>query len=115
MRVNMKMCILFMVYKFTQVDYSGGYSTFSLARFGQKFVDQVANPRNILHWYRRRDPTTLGKDTAIVFSLLELSGLFPHLPQPFFLPFSVFLPWASPQLPLTPLTQGLRLNFLGIK
>jgi len=43
------------------VDYTGGYSTFSLARFGQKFVDQVANPRNILCWYQHREPTTLSK------------------------------------------------------
>lgn len=37
-----------------QVEYSGDYETFSMARFGQKFVTEVANPRSILHWYRQR-------------------------------------------------------------
>jgi len=38
-----------------QVDYSGGYSTFSLARFGQKFLAKAANPKNLLLWHQRRE------------------------------------------------------------
>ena len=43
------------------MDYTGGYSTFSLARFGQRFVDQVANPKNLLLWYRKKAGTGLGE------------------------------------------------------
>ena len=43
------------------MDYTGGYSTFSLARFGQRFVDQVANPKNLLLWYRKKAGTGLGR------------------------------------------------------
>ena len=43
------------------MDYTGGYSTFSLARFGQQFVDQVANPKNLLLWYRKKAGTGLGR------------------------------------------------------
>lgn len=42
-----------------QVDYSGGYSSFSLARFGQQFQGLVANPHNILNWFRKRQTTKL--------------------------------------------------------
>eukprot|EP00731_Ephydatia_muelleri_P012120 Em0006g1014a len=45
-----------------KVDYTGGYSTFSLARFGQRFVDQVANPKNLLLWYRKKAGTGLGRE-----------------------------------------------------
>lgn len=37
-----------------KVDYSGGFSTLNTQRFGQQFADQVANPREILHFHRRR-------------------------------------------------------------
>ncbi|RKP13567.1 Metallo-dependent phosphatase-like protein, partial [Piptocephalis cylindrospora] len=37
-----------------KVDYSGGFSTLNTQRFGQQFSDQVANPREILHFHRRR-------------------------------------------------------------
>lgn len=38
-----------------QVDYSGGFDTFNTARFSQKFVDVVANPKDIIHFLRRRE------------------------------------------------------------
>lgn len=38
-----------------QVDYSGGFEVFSTMRFSQKFVDRVANPKDILHFIRHRE------------------------------------------------------------
>jgi hypothetical protein len=37
-----------------QVEYSGGYEIFNPQRFGQEFVDTVANPRDIVQFYRRK-------------------------------------------------------------
>lgn len=37
------------------MDYSGGFDTFNTARFSQKFVDVVANPKDIIHFLRRRE------------------------------------------------------------
>lgn len=38
-----------------QVDYSGGFEAFNTSRFSQKFVDRVANPKDIIHFVRRRE------------------------------------------------------------
>lgn len=38
-----------------RVDYSGGFETFNTARFSQKFVDRLANPKDIIHFLRRRE------------------------------------------------------------
>lgn len=38
-----------------QVDYSGGFEAFNTMRFSQKFVDRVANPKDILHFIRHRE------------------------------------------------------------
>ncbi|KAM6931826.1 double-strand break repair protein MRE11 [Lycodopsis pacificus] len=38
-----------------RVDYSGGFETFNTSRFSQKFVDQVANPKDLIHFLRRRE------------------------------------------------------------
>ncbi|KAK3739950.1 hypothetical protein QZH41_012803 [Actinostola sp. cb2023] len=38
-----------------QVDYSGGFNSFSTQRFGQQFVDRVANPKDILLFYRKKE------------------------------------------------------------
>ena len=38
-----------------QVDYSGGFETFNTSRFSQKFVDRVANPKDLIHFLRRRE------------------------------------------------------------
>ncbi|KAF9133985.1 Double-strand break repair protein mre11a [Mortierella sp. 14UC] len=37
-----------------KVEYSGGYEIFNPQRFGQEFVDIVANPRDIVQFYRRK-------------------------------------------------------------
>ncbi|XP_031716967.1 double-strand break repair protein MRE11 isoform X2 [Anarrhichthys ocellatus] len=38
-----------------RVDYSGGFETFNTSRFSQKFVDRVANPKDLIHFLRRRE------------------------------------------------------------
>ncbi|XP_060016213.1 double-strand break repair protein MRE11 isoform X1 [Lagenorhynchus albirostris] len=38
-----------------RVDYSGGFEPFSVLRFSQKFVDRVANPKDVIHFFRRRE------------------------------------------------------------
>ncbi|RCI05938.1 Double-strand break repair protein mre11a [Rhizopus stolonifer] len=40
-----------------RVDYSGGYETFNPQQFGQKFIDRVANPNDILKFQRTRPET----------------------------------------------------------
>ncbi|TPX61200.1 hypothetical protein PhCBS80983_g01238 [Powellomyces hirtus] len=40
-----------------KVEYSGGFTTFNPQRFGQAFVNRVANPKDILQFYRRRTQT----------------------------------------------------------
>ncbi|KAI9140373.1 Metallo-dependent phosphatase-like protein [Paraphysoderma sedebokerense] len=37
-----------------KVEYSGGFTTFNPSRFGQQFVNRVANPKDIIHFYRKR-------------------------------------------------------------
>ncbi|KAJ1648782.1 meiotic recombination [Dispira simplex] len=37
-----------------RVDYSGGYHVINPQRFGNQFVDRVANPKDILYYHRRR-------------------------------------------------------------
>uniref|UniRef100_A0A8C5W8Y9 Double-strand break repair protein n=1 Tax=Microcebus murinus TaxID=30608 RepID=A0A8C5W8Y9_MICMU len=38
-----------------RVDYSGGFEPFSVLCFSQKFVDRVANPKDIIHFFRHRE------------------------------------------------------------
>ncbi|KAF3823129.1 hypothetical protein GH733_010565 [Mirounga leonina] len=38
-----------------QVDYSGGFERFSVLRFSQKFVDRVANPKDVIHFFRHKE------------------------------------------------------------
>lgn len=37
-----------------RIDYTGGFEPFSGYRFGQKFVDKVANPKDMIHFTRRK-------------------------------------------------------------
>ena len=41
-----------------QVNYAGGYTPFSVLRFGQRFVNEVANPTTILNFFKRRGGTS---------------------------------------------------------
>lgn len=38
-----------------RVDYSGGFEPFNVLRFSQKFVDRIANPKDVIHFFRRRE------------------------------------------------------------
>ncbi|KAM9853846.1 double-strand break repair protein MRE11 [Aulostomus maculatus] len=45
-----------------RVDYSGGFETFNTSRFSQKFVDCLANPKDIIHFLRSRQKNEEVKD-----------------------------------------------------
>uniref|UniRef100_A0A4W6EBD0 Double-strand break repair protein n=1 Tax=Lates calcarifer TaxID=8187 RepID=A0A4W6EBD0_LATCA len=49
-----------------RVDYSGGFEAFNTSRFSQKFVDRVANPKDIIHFLRRREQKENIKDEVNV-------------------------------------------------
>ncbi|KAF5908997.1 double-strand break repair protein MRE11 isoform X1, partial [Clarias magur] len=53
-----------------RVDYSGGFESFNTMRFSQKFVDRVANPKDILHFTRHRESKDNVKEESIDFDLL---------------------------------------------
>ncbi|XP_072467422.1 double-strand break repair protein MRE11 isoform X2 [Notamacropus eugenii] len=38
-----------------RVDYTGGFEPFSVLRFNQKFVDRIANPKDVIHFFRHRE------------------------------------------------------------
>ncbi|XP_061484788.1 double-strand break repair protein MRE11 [Rhineura floridana] len=38
-----------------RVDYSGGFEPFSIVRFSQKYMDRIANPKDIIHFSRHRE------------------------------------------------------------
>lgn len=44
-----------------RVDYSDGFTSFNIRRFGQQFVDRVANPKDILLFYRRKTQLAKGE------------------------------------------------------
>ena len=39
---------------YLQVDYSGGFETFNINRFGQKFVNRLANTKDIVLFHKRK-------------------------------------------------------------
>uniref|UniRef100_A0A8D3BP52 Double-strand break repair protein n=1 Tax=Scophthalmus maximus TaxID=52904 RepID=A0A8D3BP52_SCOMX len=49
-----------------RVDYSGGFEAFNTSRFSQKFVDRVANPKDIIHFLRHREQKENIKDEVNV-------------------------------------------------
>ncbi|XP_062329155.1 double-strand break repair protein MRE11 isoform X1 [Osmerus eperlanus] len=63
-----------------RVDYSGGFETFNANRFSQKFVDRVANPKDIIHFLRQREKKDNAKgddqiDFKQVFARTSVDGL----------------------------------------
>uniref|UniRef100_A0A8B9FIW9 Double-strand break repair protein n=1 Tax=Amazona collaria TaxID=241587 RepID=A0A8B9FIW9_9PSIT len=38
-----------------RVDYAGGFEPFSVHRFSQRYMDRVANPKDIIHFFRHRE------------------------------------------------------------
>ncbi|XP_043114342.1 double-strand break repair protein MRE11 isoform X3 [Puntigrus tetrazona] len=53
-----------------RVDYSGGFEVFNTMRFSQKFVDQVANPKDILHFIRHREAKDNIKEEGMDFEAI---------------------------------------------
>ncbi|XP_067221444.1 double-strand break repair protein MRE11 isoform X5 [Chanodichthys erythropterus] len=53
-----------------RVDYSGGFEVFNTMRFSQKFVDRVANPKDILHFIRHREAKDSIKEEGVDFGAL---------------------------------------------
>ena len=51
-----------------KVEYTG-FQLFHVARFGQQFIDIVANPRDTIHFYRRRVPT----GTNLIIFILHIA------------------------------------------
>ncbi|XP_061536953.1 double-strand break repair protein MRE11 [Phycodurus eques] len=49
-----------------RVDYTGGFETFSTSRFSQKYVDRVANPKDLIHFLRCREKKEQIKDELSV-------------------------------------------------
>ncbi|XP_045929848.1 double-strand break repair protein MRE11 [Micropterus dolomieu] len=49
-----------------RVDYSGGFETFNTSRFSQKFVDRIANPKDLIHFLRHREQKEDIKDDVNV-------------------------------------------------
>lgn len=45
-----------------RVDYSGGFEPFSVVRFSQKYMDRIANPKDIIHFFRRREQKEKNED-----------------------------------------------------
>ncbi|KAI8644707.1 Metallo-dependent phosphatase-like protein [Parasitella parasitica] len=58
-----------------RVDYSGGYETFNPQQFGQKFIDRVANPKDILKFQRTQTRTSVAKPSEL---LSDLSTAIPE-------------------------------------
>ncbi|KAJ6664935.1 hypothetical protein lerEdw1_005907 [Lerista edwardsae] len=45
-----------------KVDYSGGFEPFSIVRFSQKYMDRIANPKDIIHFSRHREQKEKNED-----------------------------------------------------
>ena len=61
------------------MEYSGGYSVVNPLRFGQAFVERVANPREILNFYKQRQSygslSVICSCLDICYEVLEYVGL----------------------------------------
>lgn len=56
-----------------RVDHAGGFETFSTVRFGQQFVDRVANPKDLVLFAKRRQAadSKCGDDGELDFAAIE--------------------------------------------
>ncbi|XP_023648310.2 double-strand break repair protein MRE11 [Paramormyrops kingsleyae] len=50
-----------------RVDYTGGFEAFNTTRFSQKFVDRLANPKDMVHFIRRREQKETKDEESINF------------------------------------------------
>ncbi|KAL4647108.1 double-strand break repair protein MRE11A isoform X1, partial [Arapaima gigas] len=53
-----------------QVDYTGGFEAFNVMRFNQKFVDLLANPKDVIHFVRHREYKDAKAEESINFDEL---------------------------------------------
>ncbi|KAL1925579.1 uncharacterized protein VTP21DRAFT_462 [Calcarisporiella thermophila] len=49
-----------------KVEYTGGFNTFNPHRFGQRFVEEVANPKDLILFYRRRVTKETAKKKVVI-------------------------------------------------
>ncbi|KAF9970070.1 Double-strand break repair protein mre11a [Actinomortierella ambigua] len=57
-----------------RVEYSGGYDIFNPQRFGQEFADRVANPKDIVHFFRKKTgggPRASDRQDTIEFDAVQ--------------------------------------------
>ncbi|KAJ3258944.1 Double-strand break repair protein mre11a [Boothiomyces macroporosus] len=60
-----------------RVEYSEGFTTFNPQRFGQNFVETVANPKDILQFYRKKAPRAK-KVAANPQDILDIESFLPE-------------------------------------
>ncbi|KAI8320589.1 DNA repair exonuclease [Martensiomyces pterosporus] len=67
-----------------RVEYSGGFESFHPQRFGLLFADRVANPRDIIYFYRKARPATtrVGATEASDLGTQGSSRAAPSVPAP---------------------------------
>ena len=65
----------------TQVDYSGGFDTFNANRFGQKFVNRVANPKDIILFQRKK---ALAQKKGKIWTIFDILAVSLHCDRVFF-------------------------------
>ncbi|KAI1893974.1 hypothetical protein AGOR_G00129180 [Albula goreensis] len=53
-----------------RVDYSGGFDVFNAMRFSQKFVDRLANPKDVILFLRARENKNIKGEESIDFDML---------------------------------------------
>ncbi|XP_072119494.1 double-strand break repair protein MRE11 [Mobula birostris] len=58
-----------------RVDYSGGFEPFNTLRFSQRFVERVANPKDVIHFFRQREHKDKKSDTEINFEKITNTSL----------------------------------------
>lgn len=58
------------------MDYSGGFEPFSVLRFSQKFVDRVANPKDVIHFFRHREQKENTGKLVICFFFKDIFSTF---------------------------------------
>lgn len=63
-----------------RVDLSGGFESFSVLRFGQKFVGRVANPKDLVMFNRNREKQMAAQITRAEKSGFIISGVGDELP-----------------------------------
>ncbi|XP_061683910.1 double-strand break repair protein MRE11 isoform X2 [Syngnathoides biaculeatus] len=51
-----------------RVDYTGGFETFNTSRFSQKYVDRVANPKDLIHFLRCREKEQIKDELSVDYS-----------------------------------------------